>query len=87
MFAGQRYSVNAMDEALADRPLDQPSTKRLKPSHPLYGEIVRLHREAMGCGEPGYRDPTSGFFAFTAKFLADRGYCCNSGCRHCPFVA
>jgi len=22
---------------------------------------------------------------FTAKFLKDRGYCCESGCRHCPY--
>jgi len=24
---------------------------------------------------------------FTAKFLLRRGYCCESGCRHCPFDA
>ena len=23
---------------------------------------------------------------FTAEFLASRGYCCESGCRHCPFI-
>jgi len=22
---------------------------------------------------------------FTEKFLRDRGYCCESGCRHCPY--
>lgn len=22
---------------------------------------------------------------FTAKFLRERGYCCESGCRHCPY--
>ena len=22
---------------------------------------------------------------FTAHFLLKRGYCCNSGCRHCPY--
>jgi hypothetical protein len=22
---------------------------------------------------------------FTAHYLLKRGYCCNSGCRHCPF--
>jgi hypothetical protein len=22
---------------------------------------------------------------FTAKFLLRRGYCCGSGCRHCPY--
>jgi hypothetical protein len=24
-------------------------------------------------------------FVFTARFLRDRGYCCESGCRHCPY--
>jgi len=23
---------------------------------------------------------------FTAAFLAERGTCCESGCRHCPYV-
>ena len=22
---------------------------------------------------------------FTARFLLRRGYCCGSGCRHCPY--
>jgi len=22
---------------------------------------------------------------FTERFLRQRGYCCESGCRHCPF--
>lgn len=76
-----------MDEVLADRPLERPSERRLRPNHPRYDVILGLHSEALGRNEPGYRDPDSGFFVFTAKFLADRGYCCNSGCRHCPFVA
>ncbi len=25
------------------------------------------------------------FMVFTEKFLRARGYCCESGCRHCPF--
>ncbi|HKW75194.1 MAG TPA: DUF5522 domain-containing protein [Terriglobales bacterium] len=24
-------------------------------------------------------------WVFTAKFLLKRGYCCRSGCRHCPY--
>lgn len=27
----------------------------------------------------------NGKFVFTEKFLKDRGYCCKSGCRHCPY--
>lgn len=26
-----------------------------------------------------------GLFVFTAHFLTKRGYCCESGCRHCPY--
>ncbi|MBT4539095.1 hypothetical protein HOI26_00315 [Candidatus Woesearchaeota archaeon] len=26
-----------------------------------------------------------GNVVFTAKFLKKRGYCCDSGCRHCPY--
>jgi hypothetical protein len=26
-----------------------------------------------------------GFMVFTEKFLRARGYCCESGCRHCPY--
>jgi Family of unknown function (DUF5522) len=25
------------------------------------------------------------YMVFTEKFLRDRGYCCESGCRHCPW--
>jgi uncharacterized protein DUF5522 len=24
---------------------------------------------------------------FTARFLLRRGYCCENGCRHCPYDA
>jgi hypothetical protein len=24
-------------------------------------------------------------FVFTAAYLQRRGYCCESGCRHCPY--
>jgi hypothetical protein len=26
-----------------------------------------------------------GLLVFTAAFLLKRGYCCESGCRHCPY--
>jgi hypothetical protein len=27
----------------------------------------------------------NGFMVFTAVYLLKRGYCCNHGCRHCPY--
>lgn len=26
-----------------------------------------------------------GFMVFTSAFLLKRGFCCRSGCRHCPY--
>ena len=26
-----------------------------------------------------------GLMVFTAAYLLRRGYCCGSGCRHCPY--
>jgi hypothetical protein len=25
------------------------------------------------------------FMVFTSHYLKKRGYCCKSGCRHCPY--
>lgn len=27
----------------------------------------------------------NGFMVFTSHYLKQRGYCCGSGCRHCPY--
>lgn len=40
----------------------------------------------MDAGEPAYLDPATSLFVFTAAYLAERGHCCESGCRHCPFL-
>lgn len=34
-------------------------------------------------GEDYYLE--NGNWVFTAKYLLRRGYCCGSGCRHCPY--
>jgi hypothetical protein len=34
-------------------------------------------------GEDYYREGR--FVVFTELFLRNRGYCCESGCRHCPW--
>lgn len=46
---------------------------------------MAAHAAAVAAGMPTYRDPITGNTVFTAVFLADRGYCCESGCRHCPY--
>lgn len=47
--------------------------------------IARAHDAAVDAGEPGYIDPETGYFVFTAAALAANGSCCESGCRHCPY--
>jgi hypothetical protein len=28
----------------------------------------------------------NGLLVYTAAFHLERGFCCGSGCRHCPFI-
>ena len=66
--------------------VERPHPQRLSHRHRSFVEIMARHSAAVAVGEPCYNDPTSGLTVFTAAFLAERGYCCDSGCRHCPFV-
>jgi 2-iminoacetate synthase ThiH len=36
-------------------------------------------------GKEYYLDEATGYLVFTAYYHLKRGYCCHSGCRHCPF--
>ncbi len=42
-------------------------------------------RENQGAveGEDFYREGP--YVVFTARYHLRRGYCCDSGCRHCPY--
>ncbi len=74
-------------ETLAPRPLSRPHPERLAPTEPDYDEIVRAHDDALRAGTDTYCDPRSGLAVLTAAYLARRGRCCQSGCRHCPYIA
>ncbi|MEI7547860.1 MAG: DUF5522 domain-containing protein [Actinomycetota bacterium] len=65
--------------------VDSPLPERCSPRQRRYAEVMARHRAAVDGGIPAYLDPTSGLAVFTAQFLADRGYCCGNGCRHCPY--
>ena len=73
------------DEAKLRDDWTQPDLRRLASVHAQYDVIVKRHAEALREGLPNYTDPLSGLRVFTAGFLARRGYCCESGCCHCPF--
>jgi Family of unknown function (DUF5522) len=66
--------------------LTQPHPSRLAPDHPRRAEILAAHAAAMESGRLGYPDPQTGLFVLTAAFLAQRGFCCTRGCRHCPYL-
>jgi hypothetical protein len=70
----------------AARPLAEPHPSRLALDHPRRAVILAEHQHALDAGADGYTDPDSGYFVFSAAYLADRGSCCDTGCRHCPYV-
>jgi Family of unknown function (DUF5522) len=71
---------------MSHRPLTEPHPSRLGPDHPHREEILVAHAAALDAGEAGYLDPVTGLFVLTAATLADRGSCCEQGCRHCPYL-
>ncbi|MCB0359511.1 MAG: hypothetical protein KDD44_07735 [Bdellovibrionales bacterium] len=43
------------------------------------------HEDACRAGLRTYVDPLTGYEVMTERFLRERGHCCGSGCRHCPY--
>jgi len=47
--------------------------------------IEELHDNAVKARYDFYIDPDTGNQVMTEQYLLERGWCCNSGCRHCPY--
>ncbi|XP_018550953.1 uncharacterized protein C1orf53 homolog isoform X1 [Lates calcarifer] len=47
--------------------------------------IHRIHTEACEAKKQMYVDPSSGYKVFTEYAHLQRGKCCGSACRHCPY--
>ncbi|KAG7360437.1 ABC transporter substrate-binding protein [Nitzschia inconspicua] len=47
--------------------------------------FAELHKIACMKGELTYTDPATGYYVFTELAHKQRGKCCGSGCRHCPY--
>lgn len=62
-----------------------PHPGRLDPARSDLDEILARHERAMESGLSTYRDPATGAAVMTADYLDNRGFCCGSGCRHCPW--
>ena len=66
--------------------MTEPHQSRLPADTPRLEELLAAHAAALAAAEPGYLDPVTGLFVLTAAFLAERGTCCDRGCRHCPYL-
>jgi hypothetical protein len=44
----------------------------------MFDELPQLEPEDFYVSKEGFR-------VFTEKYHLKRGYCCESGCRHCPY--
>jgi hypothetical protein len=62
-----------------------PLISRVDPGRVDHAAIIAAHERSLALGEDGYLDPSTGFFVFDAQALWDRGVCCASECRHCPY--
>ncbi|CAB4832804.1 MAG: hypothetical protein F2903_08690 [Actinobacteria bacterium] len=62
-----------------------PRPERLDSARHDFDLIIAAHGEAVRSSTPTYRDPTTGLMVFTSAALLERGWCCERGCRHCPF--
>jgi hypothetical protein len=78
--------VGLVADAMRPDGLERPHPSRFGPKAKGYEAAMAAHAAAVAAGQGGYFDPRSGLFVLTAAFLAARGTCCDTGCRHCPFV-
>lgn len=42
-------------------------------------------QKRLNLTEEDYYLSDEGYIIFTAKYHIKRGYCCKSGCKHCPY--
>ncbi len=80
------YIRQVEPRVLADRPLTEPHPTRLDPGRHDREAVLARHADAMAAGRDGYEDPATGLYVFTAASFAARDRCCDTGCRHCPYV-
>lgn len=55
-------------------------TQRKESEEPMPSD--GLSQDELLPGDYYYEGP---YLVFTEAYLRRRGYCCNSGCRHCPY--
>jgi hypothetical protein len=58
----------------------------LPPSQPAQVPSPESGEAGSGELQPGDFYMDGPYLVFTAQYHLRRGYCCNSGCRHCPYA-
>lgn len=67
--------------------LTQPKDEVLSQPHPDMEDLCdALHAAACSRGDLSYADPETGYRVMTRLAHTQRGRCCGSGCRHCPYA-
>jgi hypothetical protein len=66
--------------------MPRPHPSRCDPARSDYDAIILAHEQAVLAGEPSYRDPSTGLTVLTVATHLARATCCDSGCRHCPYI-
>ncbi len=51
----------------------------------LAEKISGSHKLACKNKQKWYIDQKTGLKVLTEYYLVKRGYCCGTGCRHCPY--
>ncbi len=62
-----------------------PAPDRLHGGSSSFDSVMAEHDASIAAGADGYLDPRTRYFVFNAGYLKDRGTCCDSNCRHCPY--
>lgn len=57
----------------------------MPPEDSISEAALAAHDLACAAGHDGYIDPDSGLFVMTENYHLNRGNCCTSDCRHCPY--
>ncbi|XP_007539815.1 uncharacterized protein C1orf53 homolog [Erinaceus europaeus] len=77
---GGRGDSRSQDTAA--EPGRQPTSEELTPEE---RRIADLHSAACEAGQLNYVDPATGYLVLTKLAHLQRGQCCGSACRHCPY--
>lgn len=87
IFPGLKQRIPALTRGSRSRPCAPGPILPITTVRPRPADWRRLHDEASRNRETFYLDPATGLAVFTEFGLRQRGSCCRSGCRHCPWEA